>query len=296
MQAAFDELPVPAPWRPLSLAKPAPRVGFRWSVPLLAVIASLHVLAFAWLARAMSPETPSMSPDAIEVSYITRQETRLEPMVVHLPASAEPTPVEPPSETPTETSPDAPPPEPENVPLQIYDAAGRVKLPESLIAELAKVDSNDRVFEYQIPGINAAGTFFDRPPALAYEATRFDQYWQPDQDLLTELLTEAVEKSTKEIRIRIPGNPQAKIVCKVSLLALGGACGVQRNDNGFVLKEDDPATLSAQEQKQCQAWWDLIVAAKSQDIWRKTRALYESECRKPLERKPPEVPLPATAQ
>jgi len=98
-----------------------------------------------------------------------------------------------------------------------------------------------------------------------------------------------VEGTTKEVRIKIPGNPRAKIVCKVSLLAMGGGCIIAQNQGNYVIA-DDPETLSDDEQAQCQAWWDKIVDATSQDVWRKTRDLYERECRKPREHKPPVVP------
>lgn len=74
------------------------------------------------------------------------------------------------------------------------------------------------------------------------------QYWKPDQDLLTNLLNRMVKKTTKEMR-----RPQ-----------------------------DDPATLDPEEDRQCQAWWNQIIGATTQETWRKTRSMYEAACRKPL--------------
>ena len=76
------------------------------------------------------------------------------------------------------------------------------------------------------------------------------------------------------------------MVCTVSILALGGGCGVLTNGADWNGPQDDPNTLSPKEDKQCQAWWEKIVDAKTQDAWRDTKKLYEKECRKPLARAP----------
>ena len=57
----------------------------------------------------------------------------------------------------------------------------------------------------------------------------------------------------------------------------------QRKADGSFVLPDDPNTLSPEEDKQCQAWWDLIVSSKTQGEWRRTRTLYDQECRKPLQ-------------
>ena len=129
-----------------------------------------------------------------------------------------------------------------------------------------------------------AKKYFERDPVLVYQSTRFDQYWKPDQDMLTELLTKLVEATTREIRIPVPGHPGSTMICKVSLLALGGGCGVLTNGADYVGPLDDPHTLSPEEDRQCAAWWDQIIGAKTQDLWRKTRSLYQAYCRKPLTR------------
>jgi hypothetical protein len=114
-----------------------------------------------------------------------------------------------------------------------------------------------------------------------YEPTRFDEYWEPQEDLLSEVLRKAVEKTTTEVRIPIPGAPGRFLVCRVSLLAAGGACGVERPGAG-IISLDDPKTLDPTEAAACAAWWDRIVGAATQAEWRATRRLYEAECRKPL--------------
>lgn len=64
------------------------------------------------------------------------------------------------------------------------------------------------------------GTWLKRPP-IGYEPTRFDRYWRPNETLLEEW----VRKSIKDLVIPIPGTSKS-IHCVVSILALGGACGV----------------------------------------------------------------------
>jgi hypothetical protein len=176
-----------------------------------------------------------------------------------------------------------------DAPLQLYAPDGSLRLPEGLFE---KIDSaaNNRQFDFQLPNLEEAGRFLDRPPAITYESTRFDQYWAPNESVLDEILRKAVEKTSKEIRIPIPGAPGRRFVCRVSLLAAGGVCGMERNGGNAVVSLDDPTTLDAEEAAACQAWWDRIVGAATQSEWRATRKLYEAECRKPLAK----VPVPAT--
>lgn len=176
---------------------------------------------------------------------------------------------------------------PKAEPLQLFRADGSVDLPEEVKDQLEDVLADDRAFAFQYPNLMEAGTFMERQPALVYEATQFDQYWRPNQDILTEFLERAVEATTQTIEIPVPGDPGAKIVCQVSVLAMGGGCGIVRNDFGYVVGLDDPETLSPEEAKQCEAWWDQIVAASGQEAWRRTRELYERSCRKPLEKTRP---------
>ena len=170
-------------------------------------------------------------------------------------------------------------------PLRLYDDNGRVKLPVDFIEKLDAANLPSKRFDFQNPDLELAGTFLKRPPAIDFNPTQFEQAWKPDQDILTELLEKAVEKTTKEIKIPVPGNPGVKLVCKVSVLALGGGCGFVPNGGyGRVIAddEDDPNTLSPEEDKQCQAWWEKINNTKSQREWLKTKELYEITCKKPL--------------
>ncbi len=170
-------------------------------------------------------------------------------------------------------------------PLRIYDDTGRIRLPDDFIEKLDAANLPSKRFDFQNPDLELAGTFLKRPPAIDFNPTQFEQAWKPDQDILTELLEKAVEKTTKEIKIPVPGNPGVKLVCKVSVLALGGGCGFVPNGGyGRVIAddEDDPDTLSPLEDKQCQAWWEKINNTKSQREWMKTKELYELTCKKPL--------------
>jgi hypothetical protein len=174
--------------------------------------------------------------------------------------------------------------------LQLYRADGSLDLPEDVVRGLSEPTGQDRQFSFQLPGLEESGTFMKRQPVLAYEETRFEQYWRPNRSVLTSLLEEAVKKTTGTIEIPIPGSPGSKLVCSVSVLAFGGGCGIRNNNDGYVVELDDPDTLNPEEDKQCQAWWDRIVGASSQEVWRNTRDLYEAQCRKPLA-KSTEVPI-----
>ena len=169
---------------------------------------------------------------------------------------------------------------------RLYDVDGRVRLSKQLLDDLEKRYGDSRSFSYQVPRLGDAEKVWGRKQALVYEPTRFAEYWKPDQDLLTALLTDLVEKTTKEIRMPVPGRPQSTMVCKISLLALGGGCGILTGGSDYLGPQDDPDTLNDEEERQCQAWWDQIAGAATQDAWRRTRKLYDAQCRKPRERKP----------
>lgn len=68
--------------------------------------------------------------------------------------------------------------------------------------------------------IEQAGTWLQRPP-YDYEPTTFDKYWAPNESLLAEW----VRKNIRETVIPIPGTNK-RIRCVVSVLQLGGGCGL----------------------------------------------------------------------
>ncbi|MGH8051818.1 MAG: hypothetical protein ACREPB_14255 [Arenimonas sp.] len=174
-----------------------------------------------------------------------------------------------------------------SVELTLYDDTGRIRLPVDFIEKLDEANDPHKRFDFQNLDLELAGTFLKRPPAIDFNPTQFEDAWKPDQDILTELLEKAVEKTMKEIKIPVPGNPGVKLVCQVSVLALGGGCGFVPNGGyGRVISddEDDPDTLSPDEDKECQAWWEKINSTSSQREWMKTRELYELSCKKPHEK------------
>ena len=165
--------------------------------------------------------------------------------------------------------------------LQLYNPDGSLRMPAEVMDKLDRQFGDKRQFSYQIPHLDDGKKLFDRPPALVYEATRFDQYWKPDKDALSDILEKAVRATTREVKMKVPGTNDY-VVCQVSMLALGGACGMVTPGADWNGPQDDPNTLNPEEARQCAAWWEQIVGAKTQDAWRKTKQLYESECRKPL--------------
>ncbi|KFN45292.1 hypothetical protein [Arenimonas composti] len=268
-----------------------------------ALVLAVHALA-VWALLADEPRSAEMRDVTTMLVFITdpRPEPELPPPVdavpVAAPAQPRPRPPPTPAVRPPSASVDAPPPSsadpapPESRPmlavevpaaprLQLYDADGSLSLPDDVVARLEDVDTGRRDFDFQQPGLLEAGSFMQRPPALAYEPTIFDAYWKPEKDVLTAILEEAVRRSVKTVEIPVPGSPGSKLVCSVSLLALGGGCGIRNNNDGYVPVLDDPDTLTPEEQAQCAAWWEQIVAATTQDAWQQTRALYDFSCRKP---------------
>lgn len=175
--------------------------------------------------------------------------------------------------------------------LRLYEADGSISLPAEVKEQLAAVESSEREFAWRLPGVAEAGEFLERPPALEYRESRFEQYWRPhDKDLLTELLEAAVEATTGEVRIPVPGSPGSSIVCKASLLAVAGACGVVRHDAGY--QYPDPNVLTPEQDRECAVLWEQIVQASTHQGWRQLRRLYDASCRKPLADSRP-VPPPA---
>lgn len=170
--------------------------------------------------------------------------------------------------------------------IELYDADGSFALPKDVVDRLKAVEEGSLSFAFEQPGLVRSDDFMRRPPPLEYRATQFDKYWRPERDLLTELLERAVAAMSDEVEIQVAGG--AKLLCKVSLLAMGGSCQMAGGRKPVVL--DDPTTLSPEEDARCAAWWDRIASPGSQAEWRTTRSLYDFHCLKPLERnlEPPE--------
>ena len=293
------------PWRPRSLQAPRQEsLRLRWRVLILVGITFLHILGGHWLVKMLATDDNVATDEAALVVDLIDEvpPLPLEALPIPVPEPHEPVKTAKPKRMPkpavlvpriqtSQMTPASPNSALQALPsprapdqLQIYNSEGRLRVPDDMLEQIDEQVGDQRIFSYQIPHIDDARKYFERHPVLIYESTRFEQYWTPDQDLLTELLTKLVEKTTKEIRIPIPGHPDSTMICKVSILALGGGCGILTNGADYVGPLDDPNTLSAEEDRQCQAWWNQIIGANTQDIWRKTRSLYEAQCGKPLTR------------
>lgn len=72
----------------------------------------------------------------------------------------------------------------------------------------------------EIRDLDRSGTWLKRKPT-DFEPTSFDKYWVPDETLLAEWVRKGIEKVT----IPIPGTNK-RIECVVSMLGLGGSCGL----------------------------------------------------------------------
>lgn len=252
---------------------------------LLLGILLIHALALIWLAEATRLRTAeSVAQSVMRVEFVSRPKpppagSPLLPASEQGSASARPTahvhiaelranPARTPASEQAET-------------FRAFDSEGRVWIPQQALDEFLGGGEN-KTFEVGRAAEDDLRKLLYRPPVLDYRSTRFDDAWQGDKPPLTRVLEAAVEKSTATIKIPVPGRPGAFLQCKIMVLAASGGCGFTANDDGYYVLPDDPNTLSPEEDKQCQAWWDLIVSAKTQGEWRRTRTLYDRECRKPL--------------
>jgi hypothetical protein len=262
----------------------------RWQrIGIGIAVVALHFVAGWFVAMQMQPHPePYVEDVAIVVDYVvllSPQVIRPEPEPGRAEADAAQrivqrtvasTPVERAQRTPAAS----------DAPLQVYAPDGSLRLPDGLM-ETLDAQAFDKQFDFQLPNLDASARLLDRPSPIEYTATRFDKYYAPNETLLSEVLRKAIEKTSPEIRIPVPGAPGRFLVCRIVILAAGGACGIERIGGYGRPGEDDPKTLSPDEAKACQAWWDKIVGAKTQTEWRATRQLYDAECLKPLLKEPP---------
>jgi len=255
---------------------------------LFGLILALHALGLLWLSQATLYRLPSSAASAsISVQFIRERKSSIQ--VLPEPALAVSAPNVSNRTRPlsskgiTSTEPNKPPVVQNDTALRWQASNGTVFIPKAALDEFLS-HGNEKSFDVQQPGLDDMEALLKRPVALEFKSTRFDAGWQGDRPRLERILEQAVEKSTVSVKIPIPGRPGAYLRCGVAILALGGGCGFTANDDGYFVKGDDPDTLSPEEEKQCQAWWQQIVSASTQSVWRKTRKLYEQECRKPPEK------------
>lgn len=103
-------------------------------------------------------------------------------------------------------------------PSGLFDAEGRPRLPPGTAAPGGGFPPGSD--DWTRDQLDRHGTWATRPP-LGYEPTRFDEYWIPSGTLLEEW----VRRGIKSLSIPIPGTSK-KISCVVSILQLGGGCGI----------------------------------------------------------------------
>ena len=101
----------------------------------------------------------------------------------------------------------------------LFDENGRPRLPPGNRPQ-AGGGLPPGMVEDNIADLDRAGTWLKRPP-INYTPTRFDKFWVPSESLLENW----VRRNIREVAIPIPGSSK-KIHCVVSLLQLGGACGI----------------------------------------------------------------------
>jgi hypothetical protein len=101
-------------------------------------------------------------------------------------------------------------------PHGLYDAEGGPRLTDTPV----NTGQPPGTLDDRIIDLDRSGTWLKRKPT-AYEPTTFDKYWRPNETLLAEW----VRKGIKKMAIPIPGTNK-KIECVVSILALGGGCGI----------------------------------------------------------------------
>ncbi len=252
---------------------------------LLAAVIAAHAALLVWLAGATGVRLPPPGFQRVTtIEFVVRRKPRQTPMPA-ISAAAPSVPNRQPPGSATADTPAASSSAHAGVPAsdapRTHAVDGRVLVPQQALDAFLR-NGQSREFDLQRPGLDDMDALLKRPVALEYRATRFEAGWQGDRPRLERVLETAVEKTTATVKIPVPGRPGAFLQCKLAVLAASGGCGFTANDDGYFVAKDDPDTLSPEEERQCRAWWDLIVSAKTQSVWRRTRTLYEQECRKPL--------------
>jgi hypothetical protein len=103
-------------------------------------------------------------------------------------------------------------------PPGLFDESGRPRLADAPGGRPGGAPPGS--VEERIADLDRAGTWLQRPP-YGYEPTRFDRYWIPGGTLLEEW----VRRGIRNLSIPIPGTTK-RLSCVVSVLQLGGGCGV----------------------------------------------------------------------
>jgi len=166
-------------------------------------------------------------------------------------------------------------------PPRLFARDGAILLPRESIEELRRADADDREFAFQWPGLAAGASGFERRDELPYEATRFDRYHPQTTDIVTGALRALADSMTF-------GTRSGSVRC--AMLSAEGGANCTFGGGGRVVELDDPDSLDATENARCQALWDQVVAASTQDAWLALRQQYRAECRKPPAETPADPP------
>ena len=100
----------------------------------------------------------------------------------------------------------------------LYNADGSLRVPEATGS--ASPNQPPGAITQEIRDLDRSGTWLKRKPT-DFEPTSFDKYWVPSETLLAEWVRKGIQKVT----IPIPGTNK-RIECVVSMLGLGGGCGL----------------------------------------------------------------------
>lgn len=102
----------------------------------------------------------------------------------------------------------------------LFNDDGSVRLPSEGTAGKAPQAGPPGSRQAQQADTDRASKWLERPE-YPYDPTMFDKFWVPNESLLAEW----VRRNINEVDIPIPGTSK-KVRCVVSILQLGGACGL----------------------------------------------------------------------
>lgn len=102
----------------------------------------------------------------------------------------------------------------------LFNADGSVSVPDDLVGKTTTQPGPPGSRAAQAYDTDRANKWLERVE-YPYEPTMFDKYWKPRESLLAEW----VRKGIKSVEVGIPGTSK-KVRCVVSLLQVGGGCGL----------------------------------------------------------------------
>lgn len=106
----------------------------------------------------------------------------------------------------------------------LFDRDGRARLPGGGAPSARRGAPGGDADRWTRDRLDSAGTWLKRPP-YDYDPTSFDKYWVPNESVLEQWVRQGI----KDLSIPIPGTGK-RLHCVVSLLQLGGGCGLADPD------------------------------------------------------------------